>query len=652
MSLPAPNLDDRTFQSLVDDAKRMVQQRCPEWTDHNVSDPGVTLIETFAYMLDQVLWRLNRVPDRTYVKFLELIGLRLEPPNAARAPVTFWLTTERDDTVLVPGGTQVATRRTDEEPVTFTTMADLPIVPCSLRWAAVEAGGAQVDQTPSLTAGRGFSCFSAVPQPGDCFYVGLTNAVPSCAVVLRLGCEIEGVGVDPLDPPLVWEAWDGATWAECEIEPGGDGTGGLNRAGDIVLHVPPGHRAHSAVLRQAAGWLRCRVVAPAEGQPFYSASPSITRLTAFTAGGTTEALNADVVSGEILGTSDGVPAQRFALARRPVVPGDRPCSYVVEVAGPDGWEEWAQVDEFSFSGPQDRHFLMDQTAGEVVFGPGVREPDGSLRTYGGVPAKGSAVRVREYRTGGGRRGNVARGAVSVLKSALPDIATVANRAPATGGSDGEEMENAKLRGPLLLRTHQRAVTAEDYEHLTRGAAREVARVRCVPAGSPEDAGGVRVLLVPEVEDGEHGSIEFAQLLPSDEIFARVADHLDERRTLGARVMVQSPSYVSISIVASMRARPRYNTQRLETAALEALYGYFHPVRGGLDGTGWPFGRAVVGGEVYAVLQRLRGVDFVEEVRLYPANPLTQKREPRTERIELGPHDLVFSWRHQVLVQAG
>ena len=36
------------FQDLVDDAKRLVQQRCPEWTDHNVSDPGVTLIETFA----------------------------------------------------------------------------------------------------------------------------------------------------------------------------------------------------------------------------------------------------------------------------------------------------------------------------------------------------------------------------------------------------------------------------------------------------------------------------------------------------------------------------------------------------------------------------------------------------------------------------
>ena len=84
MALPVPNLDDRRFQDLVDDAKRLVQQRCPEWTDHNVSDPGVTLIELFAWMTDQVVYRLNRVPDRHYVKFLELIGVT--PVPADRRP--------------------------------------------------------------------------------------------------------------------------------------------------------------------------------------------------------------------------------------------------------------------------------------------------------------------------------------------------------------------------------------------------------------------------------------------------------------------------------------------------------------------------------------------------------------------------------------
>src|SRR6186997_3260904 len=133
MPLPAPNLDDRRFKDLVDDAKRLVQQRCPEWTDHNVSDPGVTLIETFAWMTDQVVYRLNRVPDRNYVKFLELIGVSLFPPTAARTQVTFWLSAPQPDIVTIAAATQVATVRTDtSEAIVFATTDDLPIIPCEL----------------------------------------------------------------------------------------------------------------------------------------------------------------------------------------------------------------------------------------------------------------------------------------------------------------------------------------------------------------------------------------------------------------------------------------------------------------------------------------------------------------------------------------
>src|SRR3954452_9877536 len=133
MSLPVPNLDDRRFQALVDDAKRLVQQKCPEWTDHNVSDPGVTMIELFAWMTDQLLYRLNRVPDRNYVKFLDLVGVRLFPPTAARAELTFWLSAPQPVAVTIPAGTEVATQRTErEEAIVFTTERDLPIVPCEL----------------------------------------------------------------------------------------------------------------------------------------------------------------------------------------------------------------------------------------------------------------------------------------------------------------------------------------------------------------------------------------------------------------------------------------------------------------------------------------------------------------------------------------
>src|SRR5258708_19420339 len=109
MPLETPKLDDRRFQDIVDEAKSRIPRYCPEWTDHNVSDPGVALIELFAWMTDLLLYRVNQVPDKLYVKFLELIGVRLEPPRAARAPVTFYLSAAQPTDVSIVEGTKVPT---------------------------------------------------------------------------------------------------------------------------------------------------------------------------------------------------------------------------------------------------------------------------------------------------------------------------------------------------------------------------------------------------------------------------------------------------------------------------------------------------------------------------------------------------------------
>src|SRR5437867_3506337 len=299
MALPVPNLDDRRFQDLVDEAKRLVQQRCPEWTDHNVSDPGVTLIETFASMVDQVLYRLNRVPDRLYVKFLDLLGVHLFPPTAARSDVTFWLSAPQPETVVMPKGTEVATMRTEtDEAITFTVVDDLSIVACSLVHLATGKEGTRLtDRSDTIRSGASFPSFSDVPEPGDALMVGLSDPVPSCAVILQFQCQVEGVGVDPRNPPLVWEAWDGQGWAPCEVDR--DGTGGLNKPGSIVLLVPRTHVA-SLVGGQRAGWLRCRVVPAERNQKSYTASPKILELTAATIGGTTAAVNAEIIHEEIL----------------------------------------------------------------------------------------------------------------------------------------------------------------------------------------------------------------------------------------------------------------------------------------------------------------------------------------------------------------
>jgi predicted phage baseplate assembly protein len=656
MALPTPNLDDRRFQDLVDDAKRLVQQRCPEWTDHNVSDPGVTLIEAFAYMTDQLLYRLNRVPDRHYVRFLDLIGVRLFPPVAARVPLTFYLSAPQPDTVRIAAGTRAATVRTEtDEAIVFTTLEDLAVVACSLSHVATSVEGSPaVDRAEVLAKGTAFEAFSPVPKPGDTLLIGLSEAVPSCTVGLTMRCTLEGVGVDPTRPPLVWEAWTGDGWTACDLE--SDSTGGLNRDGRLVLHVPAGHVA-SLVGKVRSGWLRARVVSPDADVPAYSASPRIRDVSAETIGGTAAAVNAQFaggghegdgsLAGEILGVSAGIPGQLFSLLHRPVVPGERPA--VLCVSDADGWAEWEQVSDFASSSPTDCHFVLDAVAGAVLLGPGVRQPDGTFRQYGRVPPKGARLRLDAYMTGGGRRGNVASGAISVLKSSIPFVARVSNRRPASGGVDGEEIENAKLRGPISLRTRGRAVTTEDYEQIVLEAAPEIMRVRAIAATAPADQGGVRVLVVPRATD-EDGRLRFEQLVPAEETLARITTRLDECRVIGARVVVEPPDYRGITVVARIQPKPRTNPTRLQASATRALYDYFNPITGGPDGGGWPFGRPVQVGEVYAVLQAVPGTALVEDVRLFGADPITGQRGTATQRLDLEPNSLVFSYEHQLMVE--
>jgi predicted phage baseplate assembly protein len=662
MTLPAPNLDDRRFQELVDEAKRMVQSKWPEWTgwtDHNVSDPGVTLIETFAYMVDQLLYRLNRVPDRTYVKLLDLMGLRLHPPTGAVTPVTFWLSAPQATTTVIPAETEVATERTETtEAVVFHTMEPLDIVSSHLvAVVSVPEGGASTDLTDPLAAGREVMLFSPRPAHGDAVYLGLSAAVPSCVVAVRLFGQVEGYGINPDRPPRRWQAWCDSAWVDCDIER--DETGGFNRSGVIVLHVPPGHET-SVIGNRSCGWLRCVITQPEAGEHSYDASPRVERVEAFTVGGTVAAIHSVTVPWETMGVAEGSAGQEFVLNHRPVVlsPDPEIVDEIFPAADADELgivrtRQWTRVDSFAGHGPDDFVFTMDPVMGAVQFPPAVRRADGTVQSYGAVPAAGNEMRLRAYRSGGGRAGNVAARSIRHLRSSIPGINAVQNRTAASGGVDGELVDEAKLRGPLMLRTRDRAVTAGDFEHLTREAAPDVARVVC-PDLSGSDPGTVRVLIVPAIPTDPTAvdPLRFEQLRPSAETLERIAEYLDERRVVGVRVVVETPQYRGITVVARLRVRRDSNPVEVRAVALNALHRYYHPAVGGPDGRGWPFGRPVHAGEVHAVLQGLPGVDYVDEALLFAYDVHTGRRDEAVrERIDLPPTGLVFSFGHDVIAEA-
>ncbi|MEO1061303.1 MAG: putative baseplate assembly protein [Actinomycetota bacterium] len=654
ISVHAPNLDDRRFQELVDEAKRMVQRRCPAWTDHNVSDPGVTLIEAFAYMVDQLIYRLNRVPDQQYLRYLELMGVDRLPPSAATVPVTFWLSAPLDETVLIERGTEVATRRhRARPPVVFATVADLPIVPVEMTQLLTFGDGdaAPEERRDELAREEPFDLFNEVPRPRDALLVGLSAAAPSCSVRLDLVVGPDGDGIDRHDPPLMWEAMTDGGWVECDVE---DGTGGFIESGPVTIHLPAGH-AETDLFGRTAGWLRCVVTEPEEDQAVYTATPTLEEISASTVGGTTVAVHGEDVESEIIGVSDGSAGQRFALTRAPVVRSETP--HVLEVSTGEGWDEWMEVQTFAESDVEDHHWQLEAHDGVVLFGPAVREGDGAIRQRGAIPPEGARLRVRRYRTGGGRDGNVARNEIVTLRSAIPFVSQVENRVPAAGGLDAETPENARDRGPLVLGTRDRAVTLADYEYLAHQASGRVARVRAVEVGedgapaSPGEGVAVKLFVVPTVGSFETtGEFRFDQLVPGADLLEEIQSYLAPRRMVGTRVMVGPSRYVGVTVAADIRVGPNVDRDRAELEAMQALYGYLSPLVGGPDGEGWPYGRPLHVGELYGVLQAVEGVMFVEGAQMFPTNPTNEERQAATDRIPLNPDSLFFPMGHSIQVR--
>jgi len=673
MGLPIPNLDDRRFQDLVDEARRLIPRYCPRWTDHNLSDPGITLLELFAAMVDTMIFRLNRIPEKSYITFMDLMGVQLQPPSPARVDLTFWLSrplTRDDEPLLIPAFTEVATDPSSGgAPITFSTDADRQAFPPGKKLAVLTSPDdtnfnpirevlGDANETPC-------PLFSDVPAPGDAFYLVDPRDISGHILELNLGGPIQGFGVDPEDPPLTWQAWTERGWYppapasrdQSLVE--ADETGGLNKPGKVVLHLP------TAMAPRAAGgvsgyWVRC-LFAPRAGQRGYSAPPQLQSLRVSTLGLSAPATHATLIFNEVIGRSTGDPGQAFRLENVPVLPRRGPdgaplAEERIEVFVDGTWEPWEERESFSATSPRDPHYLLDGASGEVRFGPRVREPDGTERQIGAIPPAGSLIRMARYRTGGGAAGNnVGAGTLVVKKSAPPYVARVSNRRAPSGGLDAESLERARLRAPETLRTSQRAVTAEDYEHLARAAGQGVLRARClfpglIGAPGRPPAGTVRLLLVPAVEPPDR-NITADRLSLSEGLTRAVRAYLDERRLLGTVLDIDRPAYIAVTVDARVRARRGADPAAVKERALAELHRFLNPLVGGPRGAGdgrgpgWPFGRDLYISEVYAVLQNTPGVEFIEQVTLQQDDQtgfVTTVSVPEDGLIVSGAHQVAVS----------
>lgn len=149
-----------------------------------------------------------------------------------------------------------------------------------------------------------------------------------------------------------------------------------------------------------------------------------------------------------------------------------------------------------------------------------------------------------------------------------------------------------------------------------------------------------MLVVPDIPDGR---VPFEVLRPSQEVLDSVGQFIDDRRLVGTTVRIEPPRYLGMAVAARMALTPGVDAPQVFQLADLAIANFVHPLRGGYDGNGWPFGRDISVGDIYGVLQKVPGVAYLDVVRLIPIDAVSEQRAEPADRIILEPHDLLFSF---------
>lgn len=659
MPVIAPNLDDRTFDQILAQAKLLIPRYAPAWTNQSENDPGITLMELFAWMFEMMLYRLNQVPDLNYIKFLQLLGIELNPAQPAQAELTFTLTSSNVQTVIIPMGTQAAAGG-GSTPVIFETDEALIALGASLSALQVfDAFSYQEVTTANGAAGQWYYPFGPNARIGSALLLGFDSPVAFPSDQINLGVYVYSQGTTgglqdcnldlnllPVASTLIWEYWDGRFWNNLSLDK--DDSRAFTRSGHIYLEGP-GTKIVKDVMGSLTDtpryWIRVRLVTNG-----YDASPRLSAVTT----NTVSATQAQTVRNEILGGSDGTPNQSFTISNTPVIELATPytltgadglsiqvTSVQVEVDEGQGFLAWQEVDDFFSSGADDPHFTIDRTTGTVTFGDG---------QFGRIPVANPAdpnanVVARYYRFGGGTQGNVGAGSVNAMQTFVNGVDSVANLQPTMGGADEETLAAAKLRAPQELKSKDRAVTTDDFEYIAENTPGvNIARANALPLVHPKFPGtpipGVVTVVVVPQSDAPNPT-------PGAATLATVCGNLSNHRLLTSEVYVVAPTYRLVLIEAQIVVNPNSDLSTVKTAVEQALTTFFDPLNGGNDGTGWPFGGTIFYSDLYRVILQVTGVLRLLDNQLVVW--LDNQRQTFCRDVPINSGELVYSLEHNISV---
>lgn len=699
--IEAPNLDDRTWREIVEQTRSLIPRYAPEWTDHNPSDLGIALIELFASIVESMIYRLNRVPEKNYVEFLNLLGITRDPATPASTFLTYKLA-PNSSSVVVPKGHQVSTPQTEiEEGIVFETDRELTVLPINLD-TALSINQSQYENVTSAIVGSPLIGKQITIPENQSILLALGFDTANTERIDLLFRFAEPVKENQIN--ITWHYSSGNNNPEnwSQITPVNDGTEGLQNNGTVSLEVPDNWTAENPEnwseigiaedIKQPRYWLGIHITNTTdqpleEGGERRTAQPveiGIDHIL-FNSVPATNALT--ISQPELLGVSNGEPFQFVDLQYQPLFkqPGvqDPYNHLVIEVreASDSGqlseeWITWTKQDDF----PQGagNYYRLDPVTGTITFGnyhPTI-SPDG----HGTIPRQGSEIRALSYRyIVGGVRGNVPPNSIQIIRMPIDNLTGVTNLGAAIDGADEESIEDTKRRAPEVLRNRYRAVTIEDYEYLAREASTEVKKVRCLAprqftqfdrrpegteigdawtyGGIDRSIGTVNVIIIPQAPLSNPNP----RPMPSEELLREVSDYLEERRPLTTKLQLIPPRYLPINVNATIRIWRRAlsdglveSDTQVRNEILESISRFLDPMLGNVDNQGWEIGQEINISNLFEVIQPNSEIGFIESLELQAGETLYPRPDLSGEssvRLPVADYEIVCNGsEHKITVQ--
>jgi hypothetical protein len=598
------NLDDKSWSRIIEEARLLIPSFSPEWTDHNLHDPGITFLEVFAWLEEIQRYRLNRTSSTTRERFFAMAGVQ---PRAAQPANTLVEFTPPEgsppQSIFVPAGTALTI--TGHLDLPYETVRDSYLVASTVTGVETLAGGRELNRTSAQQDAAGhFDAFGPDPKPGDALVITFSHTVS--APELSIAFRVFDRDLPPVIPgslpissvELRWE-YSSRTGAWQSLTVIRDTTAALTLTGFVIFQDPG-----ESILR-----IRATVAAGHYEIPPRIATIRLNTLEVRQIGHAAPKLE----------PGTGLPDQQRKLAFLPL----REDPPLVIQVGPEGAEEdWSPVRDLSNSVPGSKHYSFDPATGELLFGNGFN---------GLVPAKDHRIVVKPFRYTSGARGNLNAGMNWRLTA--PEQATLwvgTNPLPATGGNDTESPDDTQLRARGEFRKSMRAVTAEDLETLAEQTPNiRVSRAKALPGWSPlnpctPNPGDVTLVVLPAARP------DLEPQLTSPGFLATVNRHLQSARLVASRLHVIGPEFVLLRVAAKVTLRSRAAAADVRRDIDASLREFFSPQN-------WPFGRDIFPSEIHQRLAGVAGVAFASQVRINGAPSalaLSPIQLPRVENVEL------------------